>query len=34
MDEDMKNFVRKKLKSEVITLLKLYEAFPIIDKTV
>ncbi len=34
MDEDMKLFVRKKLKSEVISLLKLYEVFPIIDKTV
>lgn len=33
MDEDMKFFVRKKLKSEVIDLLKLYEAFPIIDKS-
>lgn len=33
MDEDMKYFVRKKLKSEVIALLKLYEAFPIIDKS-
>jgi predicted nucleotidyltransferase component of viral defense system len=31
MSEDMKSFVRKNLKSEVITLLKLYEAFPIID---
>jgi len=30
MDEDMKYFVRKKLKSEVIALLKLYETFPII----
>lgn len=34
MDEERKNFVRKKLKSEVITLLKLYEAFPIIDKSI
>lgn len=33
MDEDMKTFVRKKLKSEVISLLKLYEKFPIIDKS-
>jgi len=33
MDVDMKNFVKKKIKSEVITLLKIYEAFPIIDKS-
>jgi len=34
MDEDLKNFVKNNLKSEVLSLLKLYEAFPIIDKSV
>ncbi|MFA6923067.1 MAG: nucleotidyl transferase AbiEii/AbiGii toxin family protein [Bacteroidales bacterium] len=32
MDENMKYFVRKKLKSEVIALLKIYKEFPIIEK--
>jgi predicted nucleotidyltransferase component of viral defense system len=31
MTEDMKSFVRKKLKEETIALLKLYATFPIID---
>ncbi len=33
MDEDLKSFVRRKLKTETIALLKLYEAFPIIDNS-
>jgi predicted nucleotidyltransferase component of viral defense system len=31
MDEDMKTFVKNKLKSETINLFKLYRQFPIID---
>jgi hypothetical protein len=31
MDEDMKKFVRTRLRTETITLLKFYRQFPILE---